>query len=311
MMIKQYIQMMDYTLWDVIENENSIPKTQIVNNVETVIPLTTTEEKLQRRNEVTARSTIMMGLLNEHQLKFNSFKDAKSLLEAIEKRFGGQDNRSRDVARKTVQVERPNFSALVSCDGLGGYDWSDQAEEGPTNYALMAYSTPLASSLDSEVSDCSKSCLKGVENLKSTDEKLDRALTELQRKLNLAETKKEGIQLNVNKLENASKSLNKIIEFQIIDSCKKGLGYNAVPPPHTGLFPPPKSDLSSTRKHSDAPIIEDWVSDDKEEEVEQKKVKHSINRINFVKATTDNNPKETVKTDEQPKQNTHRKRGSV
>ncbi|GKB13595.1 hypothetical protein Tco_0847518, partial [Tanacetum coccineum] len=29
--------------------------------------------------------------------------------------------------------------ALVSCDGLGGYDWSDHAEEVP-NYALMAYS---------------------------------------------------------------------------------------------------------------------------------------------------------------------------
>ncbi|GKG16371.1 hypothetical protein Tco_0358694, partial [Tanacetum coccineum] len=31
-------------------------------------------------------------------------------------------------------------TTLVSCDGLGGYDWSDQAEEGP-NYALMAYSS--------------------------------------------------------------------------------------------------------------------------------------------------------------------------
>ncbi|GKF52011.1 hypothetical protein Tco_0148478, partial [Tanacetum coccineum] len=30
--------------------------------------------------------------------------------------------------------------ALVSCDSLGGYDWSDQVEEGP-NYALMAFSS--------------------------------------------------------------------------------------------------------------------------------------------------------------------------
>ncbi|GJS08493.1 hypothetical protein Tco_0365289 [Tanacetum coccineum] len=37
-------------------------------------------------------------------------------------------------------------TTLVSCDGLGGYDWSDQVEEGP-NYALMAYSS---SSSDSE-----------------------------------------------------------------------------------------------------------------------------------------------------------------
>nr|GFC54440.1 ribonuclease H-like domain-containing protein [Tanacetum cinerariifolium] len=89
--IEQYIQMMDYALWDVIENGNSIPKTQAVNNVKTVIPPTTAEEKLQRRNEIKVRSTLMMGLPNEHQLKFNSFKDAKSLLETIEKRFGGND----------------------------------------------------------------------------------------------------------------------------------------------------------------------------------------------------------------------------
>ncbi|GJV93753.1 hypothetical protein Tco_1541566 [Tanacetum coccineum] len=38
---------------------------------------------------VKARSTLMMGIPNEHQLKFNSIKDAKKLLEAVEKRFGG------------------------------------------------------------------------------------------------------------------------------------------------------------------------------------------------------------------------------
>nr|GEU94572.1 hypothetical protein [Tanacetum cinerariifolium] len=90
---------------------------------------------------------------------------------------------------------------------------------------------------------------------------------------------------------------------------------------HTGLFPPPKLNLSytgleelfnepktrkskdksndvepeSVRKDSDASIIEDWVSDDEEEKVEKKKVKHSIHRINFVKDATDNNPRETVK----------------
>nr|GEU30981.1 putative reverse transcriptase domain-containing protein [Tanacetum cinerariifolium] len=184
----------------------------------------------------------------------------------------GQDNRSRDVTRKTVPVEIPNSSALVSCDGIGGYDWSDRAEEGQTNYALMAYFTPSPLSSDSEC--------------------------------------------------------------QIVDNYKKGLGYNAVPPPHTRLFPPPKLDMSSTRleelfnepktkkskdksnevepesvrKHNDAPIIKDWVLDYEEEEVEKQEFKSSINKINFVKATTDNNPKETVKTGEQTKQNTHRKR---
>ncbi|GJT76069.1 hypothetical protein Tco_1042794 [Tanacetum coccineum] len=69
MRIEQYIQMIDYALWE--------------------MPITTAEEKAQRRLEVKARSTLMMGIPNEHQLKFNSIKDAKKLLEAIEKRFGG------------------------------------------------------------------------------------------------------------------------------------------------------------------------------------------------------------------------------
>ncbi|GJW48684.1 hypothetical protein Tco_0080330 [Tanacetum coccineum] len=55
--------------------------------VMTEMPITTAEEKAQRRLEVKARSTLMMGIPNEHQLKFNSIKDAKKLLEAVEKRF--------------------------------------------------------------------------------------------------------------------------------------------------------------------------------------------------------------------------------
>ncbi|GKD54869.1 putative ribonuclease H-like domain-containing protein [Tanacetum coccineum] len=57
--------------------------------VETIIAPTIAEEKAQRRLELKARSTLLMGIPNEHQLKFNSIKDAKSLLQAIEKRFGG------------------------------------------------------------------------------------------------------------------------------------------------------------------------------------------------------------------------------
>nr|GEU86848.1 uncharacterized mitochondrial protein AtMg00810-like [Tanacetum cinerariifolium] len=64
-----------------VEEACQDPNIMMVNNVETVIPRTTTEEKLQRRNKVKARSTLMTGLPNEHQLKFNSFKDVKSLLE--------------------------------------------------------------------------------------------------------------------------------------------------------------------------------------------------------------------------------------
>nr|GEW95220.1 putative ribonuclease H-like domain-containing protein [Tanacetum cinerariifolium] len=58
------------------------------NRITTIIPPTTVEEKAQRRAELKARSTLLMALPKEHQLKLNSYKDAKSLMQAIENRFG-------------------------------------------------------------------------------------------------------------------------------------------------------------------------------------------------------------------------------
>ncbi|GJU01452.1 putative ribonuclease H-like domain-containing protein [Tanacetum coccineum] len=52
-----------------------------------------------------------------------------------------QNNRNMESSRRSVPVETVTSNALISCDGLGGYDWSDQAKERPTNYALMAYSS--------------------------------------------------------------------------------------------------------------------------------------------------------------------------
>ncbi|GJS46230.1 hypothetical protein Tco_0596351 [Tanacetum coccineum] len=57
--------------------------------VKTTIAPTIAEEKAQKRLDLKARSTLLMGIPNEHQLKFNSIKDAKLLLHAVEKRFEG------------------------------------------------------------------------------------------------------------------------------------------------------------------------------------------------------------------------------
>ncbi|GKF85461.1 hypothetical protein Tco_0253288, partial [Tanacetum coccineum] len=60
----------------------------IFGGVTTVIPPISAEEKAQRRTELKARSTLLMALPNEYQLKFNLYKDAKTLMQAIENRFG-------------------------------------------------------------------------------------------------------------------------------------------------------------------------------------------------------------------------------
>ncbi|GKD82750.1 hypothetical protein Tco_1349589 [Tanacetum coccineum] len=75
--------------------------------------ITTAEEKAQRRLEAKARSTLMMGILNKHQLKFNSIKDAKKLMEAVEKRFGGNEA-TKKTQRNLLKQQYENFTAPSS-----------------------------------------------------------------------------------------------------------------------------------------------------------------------------------------------------
>nr|GEV94846.1 hypothetical protein [Tanacetum cinerariifolium] len=50
-----------------------------------------------------------------------------------------RDTRNKGTQGRTVLVETSTSNALVSmCDGVGSYDWSFQADEESTNYALMA-----------------------------------------------------------------------------------------------------------------------------------------------------------------------------
>nr|GEW51900.1 ribonuclease H-like domain-containing protein [Tanacetum cinerariifolium] len=158
-----------------------------------------------------------------------------------------QDNKNRESTRRNVPVETTNSSALVSCDGLGGYDLSDQVKEGP-NYALMAYST---SSFDSE----------------------------------------------------------------IVDNCKKGLGYNAVPPPYTGLFMPPKPNLSyiGLKEITSEPAVETLNAKTSEDvpKIEEKTVKPSVAKVEFVKPKQySQNARKTVKNVEKFSQSTNSKRGN-
>ncbi|GKA03779.1 ribonuclease H-like domain-containing protein, partial [Tanacetum coccineum] len=83
------------------------------------------------------------------------------------------------------------------------------------------------------------------------------AITELRRKLDLAQKQNDEIQPTVENFENSSKNLSKLLDYQIVDKCKTGLGYNDVPPPYTGNFMPPKHDLSfsSLEEFINKPIV--------------------------------------------------------
>nr|GEZ26569.1 hypothetical protein [Tanacetum cinerariifolium] len=87
MRIEQYFLMTDYSLWEVILNGDSPVPTRVVEGVLQPVAPTTAEQKLARKNELKACGTLLMALPDKHQLKFNSHKDAKTLMEAIEKRL--------------------------------------------------------------------------------------------------------------------------------------------------------------------------------------------------------------------------------
>ncbi|GKF40438.1 hypothetical protein Tco_0120499, partial [Tanacetum coccineum] len=144
-----------------------------------------------------------------------------------------QDNKNKESSRRSVPVEISTSTALVSCHGLGGYDWSLKSVEEKL-----------------EVYKANKSIyFQDIKGLKFEIHLGEITIRELRKKLKIVQKEKDGIQLNVDKFEHASKSLNKLIECQIVDNCKKGLGYenyNAVPPPYTGNFMPPTPDLSFT-----------------------------------------------------------------
>nr|GFB87435.1 ribonuclease H-like domain-containing protein [Tanacetum cinerariifolium] len=79
--IEQYFQVQDFALWDVVENGNSFnPVPRIIANADgtstlTISGLVTIEEKARRKNDVKARSMLLMALPNEHLLTFSQYKD--------------------------------------------------------------------------------------------------------------------------------------------------------------------------------------------------------------------------------------------
>ncbi|GJX80086.1 ribonuclease H-like domain-containing protein [Tanacetum coccineum] len=486
--IEQYFQVQDYALWDVIENGNSFkPAAQTTTNADGSSPgPVTVDEKTQKKNDVKARSMLLMALPNEHLLTFNQYKDAKTLFAAIQTRFGGndatkktyktllkqmyenfiapriesldsifnrlqkiikvkgttssssssssqnlafmsstsstnkvntaygvsttttqvstastqvstanisddtvyafwssqpngshlihedleqihkddleevdlkwqlallsmrtrkecrgprnQDNMSRnqDNSRRTINVEEISSKAMLAIDGAG-FEWSFMAdEEDPTNMALMDFS-------DSEFNKSEFNLATYKRGLTSIEEQLvfykknevifceqlavikrdisykDSEISVLKSELEKLKQEKESNQLKIEKFDNASKSLDKLIGSQIPDKSRKGLGfvsYNAVPPPHTGLFSPPTLDLSYSgleefqqpkfegygpksiksvsedisnegRESHGVSLVEELVSNDK---LEKKTIFPTITKINFVRPQQQEKP---------------------
>nr|GEX49036.1 Gag-Pol polyprotein [Tanacetum cinerariifolium] len=125
MRIEQYFLMIDYSLWEVILNGDSSSPTRIVDGSVQIIAPTTAEQRLAKKNKLKARGTLFMALPDKHQLKFNIHKDTKFLLEAIENRFGGNEE-SKKIRKTILKQEFSEFSVSEE-EGLHkGYDRFDR-----------------------------------------------------------------------------------------------------------------------------------------------------------------------------------------
>ncbi|GJU68067.1 putative ribonuclease H-like domain-containing protein [Tanacetum coccineum] len=209
-----------------------------------------------------------------------------------------RENRNREPVRRNVIVETTETKALVAQDGLG-YDWSDQAEEGPTNFALMAYTSSGSSSSSSSDSE-----------------------------IQVSDKFKTGVGFDSQVVD------SHVFDGQENERYKTSEGYDVVPPPYTGNFMPHKYDsvladegeyvfsesVTSTPdvttreaktsvskpKSVGEPLIEDWISnseDENETEFKSKQRKPSFAKTEVSKSNEHvKTPKESVKKVENKRQ---------
>nr|GEU38686.1 ribonuclease H-like domain-containing protein [Tanacetum cinerariifolium] len=100
---------MDSLSPQVILNGDSPVPTRLVEGAIQPVAHTTAEQKLARKNELKAHGTLLTALPDKHPLKFNSHKDAKTLMEAIEKRFGG-NTKTKKVQKTLLKQHYENFT---------------------------------------------------------------------------------------------------------------------------------------------------------------------------------------------------------
>nr|GEW01476.1 uncharacterized mitochondrial protein AtMg00810-like [Tanacetum cinerariifolium] len=103
----------NYSLWEVIINGDSPVPTIFIDGVVQPVSHKSAYQKLARRNEIKAHGTLLMALPDKHQLKFNSHKDVKTLMEAIEKRFGG-NTETKKVQKTLLKQQFENFTGSSS-----------------------------------------------------------------------------------------------------------------------------------------------------------------------------------------------------
>nr|GEY18483.1 hypothetical protein [Tanacetum cinerariifolium] len=99
---------------EVILNGDSPAPTRVVKGVLQLVAPITAEQKLARKNELKACGTLLMAFPDKHQLKFNSHKDAKTLMEAMEKSLPSKWKTHTLIWRNKADLEEPSLDDLFN-----------------------------------------------------------------------------------------------------------------------------------------------------------------------------------------------------
>ncbi|GJS35754.1 putative ribonuclease H-like domain-containing protein [Tanacetum coccineum] len=379
MRMEQYLQCIDYTLWEIVENGNAPIVTKIIDGKETAIPPTSIEEKEQRKDA----KTLMQAIENKFGGHTATKKTQKNLLKQQYENFATSNTKVIEQTYERIlklisqlEMNKPEIETLSLDDLLNNLKAYESEVKGTSNSTTNSHNVAFMSFSSTNSATRAVNTAQGV-NTSSTQGATDRSTTvenlsdvviysffasqprswtwPTKKELGLtslrwnvstairedtlqgsaghpgiktAETRslpegldkaKEGL-TNFALMAYSSTSSTSSINSKIIDKCKTGLGYNAILPPYTGNFMPPKSDLvypilddfvdvnesfnesvvekptvetnepETSKKENEAPIIEDWLSDSDEENVPKVKTvemfnKPSFAKINFVKST--------------------------
>nr|GEV90419.1 putative ribonuclease H-like domain-containing protein [Tanacetum cinerariifolium] len=144
----------------------------------------TTKDMQKRKNDVKARTTLLLAFPDEHQLRFNdvntaSIPTASTNVSPASVNIGAssqkprQGNKRQQQTRSKVEEQAPK--AFMAIDRVG-WDWSFMAneeedhalvadEEAPTEFALMAKTSAKSDVFDNSL--CSKNYKKNIESLNS------------------------------------------------------------------------------------------------------------------------------------------------
>nr|GEY91970.1 hypothetical protein [Tanacetum cinerariifolium] len=116
--IQPYLQQEHYALWEVIEFGDSYEALKedapIASDGSTKkkgrIVTVTTEDMQKIKNDVKARTTLLLSLPDEQQLRFSKYKTAQELWAAILKTFGGNEA-TKKTKKNILKQQYGNFKA--------------------------------------------------------------------------------------------------------------------------------------------------------------------------------------------------------